>query len=257
MASSDIGTPLAWLAAIAYMLQIFLDFTAYSDMSIGLGQMFGFSTPENFNCPYLADSIGDFWRRWHISLSSWLRDYLYIPLGGNRRGRAAAACNKLIVFALCGLWHGAAWTFLLWGVWHGVLSVLETLQIIPVSRARKHRWSRALLRVYTLIAVCLGFVLFRAADLSEAMKLFGAMFAFRAGTPASAAALHGFLSAKFLGAFALSIALCFPLGRLLAGWENRAAALRPISYALTLALLILCLLAMAAQGFQPFIYAQF
>ena len=146
---------------------------------------------------------------------------------------------------------------MLWGVWHGILSAAETLNLIPVKRARQHAWSRVLLHVYTLTAVCLGFVLFRAADLGEAAKVFGAIFSFRAGTAASAAALHGFLGTKFLAAFLLGIAACFPVGRVMAGWEERCAVLRPLSYALALVLLALCLLAMASQGFQPFIYAQF
>ena len=134
----ETGAPdlrLAWLAAIAYMLQIYLDFSGYSDMAIGLGQVFGFQTPENFQYPYIAPTVGNFWRRWHISLSSWFKDYVYIPLGGNRKGAARAALNKAIVFALCGIWHGAAWTFVVWGLWHGLLSALESLFFSPYHRS--------------------------------------------------------------------------------------------------------------------------
>lgn len=252
-----ISAALAWLAALAYMLQIFLDFSAYSDMAIGLGQMFGFSTPENFLWPYTADSIGSFWRGWHISLSSWFRDYLYIPLGGSRKGKARAALNKFIVFTLCGLWHGAAWTFLLWGAWHGLLTGLETLNIIPVGRLRSRRWGRVILHIYTVLAVCVSFVLFRADGLGEAAKLLSAMFSFGPGTALSTVTLHTLLNARSLVLFVLSVALCFPLGKIFAAWEQKRAGLRPLSYVLVLALLALSLTVMASQGFQPFIYAQF
>ncbi len=119
------GTALAWLGAFAYCLQIYHDFSGYSDMAIGLGKMFGFALPENFNYPYCSGSIKEFWRRWHVSLSAWFREYLYIPLGGNRRGRVRTACNKFIVFFATGLWHGASLNFILWGLWHGAFSSLE------------------------------------------------------------------------------------------------------------------------------------
>ncbi|MCI9011206.1 MAG: MBOAT family protein, partial [Oscillibacter sp.] len=117
---------MAWLGAVAYTLQIYFDFSGYSDMAIGLGSLFGFETPENFDYPYISASITEFWRRWHLSLSFWFRDYLYIPLGGGRRGTARKCLNKAVVFLLCGLWHGASWTFVLWGAWHGLLSALES-----------------------------------------------------------------------------------------------------------------------------------
>ena len=257
MERAHISAALAWLAALAYTLQIFLDFSAYSDMAIGLGQMFGFSAPENFLWPYTASSIGGFWRRWHISLSSWFRDYLYIPLGGSRKGKTRAALNKFVVFTLCGLWHGAALTFLLWGAWHGLLSALETLHVIPVKKLQARPWGRAVLHVYTVLAVCLSFVMFRAANVDEAAKLLSAMFSFGAGTTLSTVTLHSLVNARFIAFFALSVIACFPLGKTLAAWEQRHAALRPLSYVLALALLALSLTAMASQGFQPFIYAQF
>ena len=120
----------AWAGLIAYALQIYFDFSGYSDMAIGLGKMLGFSFPENFRYPYVSLSVKEFWRRWHLSLSTWFRDYLYIPLGGSRRGRGRTLLNLLIVFALCGLWHGADWTFLLWGLWHGLFLCLERLSFM-------------------------------------------------------------------------------------------------------------------------------
>lgn len=255
--SADLSAALAWIAAAAYTLQIFFDFSAYSDMAIGLGEMFGFSAPENFDDPYIASSVGDFWRRWHISLSLWFRDYLYIPLGGNRKGKWRAALNKLIVFTLCGFWHGAAWTFLLWGVWHGLLSALEALGVIPVKRLQKTAAGRALGHVYTLLAVCLGFVLFRSGSLGEAGRMFAAMFGGGNASILSAVTLRTVLDAKTLTMSALCVLLCFPVGRRLAGLEETMPWLRPLSYVLCLCLLALSLCAMASTGFQPFIYAQF
>ena len=147
-AALDIRT--AWLAAVSYSLQLYFDFSGYSDMAVGLGQLFGVRLPENFRHPYRAGSITDFWRRWHISLSAWFRDYLYIPLGGNRRGRRRTLCNKAIVFLATGLWHGANWTFLLWGAWHGLFSILETGRVDP---SRKPRWYGHL---YALLVVAVG-----------------------------------------------------------------------------------------------------
>ena len=125
---------LAWLGAIAYCLQLYFDFSGYIDMVIGLGTCFGFATRENFNYPYTAASVGGFWRRWHMSLSAWFKDYVYIPLGGNRKGKFRAGIDKCIVFLLCGLWHGAAWTFVIWGLWHGLFSLLESMNVIPAKK---------------------------------------------------------------------------------------------------------------------------
>ena len=140
---APLSLSLGWLGALAYLMQIYFDFSGYSDMAIGLGRIFGFRTPENFLDPYTADSITDFWRRWHISLSLWFRDYLYIPLGGNRKGKVRTALNKFLVFLLCGFWHGAAWTFILWGAWHGLLSALESLRVLDTGRWKKTRLGAA------------------------------------------------------------------------------------------------------------------
>ena len=151
---------LAWLGGICYTLQIYFDFSGYSDMAIGMGRMFGFTIRENFNYPYTASSMRDFWRRWHISLSTWFREYLYIPLGGNRKGKRRTECNRMIVFLCTGIWHGANWTFVVWGVVHGLLTVLEDVGVIPVDRLEKSRAGRAVCRVYTLLAVMLLLVVF-------------------------------------------------------------------------------------------------
>jgi alginate O-acetyltransferase complex protein AlgI len=167
----QVTTSLAWLGAIAYTIQIYFDFSGYSDMAIGLGWMIGFRFKENFNRPYVSASFTEFWTRWHISLSSWLRDYLYIPLGGNRRGPRRALINLVIVFLLSGLWHGAAWTFVLWGAYHGLFVAGERL--LGERRARIPLFAQ---HVSTLTLVVVGWVLFRAASAGQAFGLIAAMF---------------------------------------------------------------------------------
>ena len=250
---SGLDFRLAWLGAFAYTIQIYFDFSGYSDMAIGLGEMFGFRTLENFEYPYMAASITDFWRRWHISLSSWFRDYLYIPLGGGHRGVPRKCVNKAVVFLLCGLWHGASWTFVLWGAWHGLLSALESA--LPMETLQKGQLGRFLGHVYTLLAVCLGFVVFRAGSVGEAITVLRAMFAGFTLTPASTLALERISPAVWcaLGAGVLG---SLPLGpwlrKRLSGnsWETA-------SFTGAAALFVLCLLAAAGSAFQPFIYAQF
>ena len=166
---------LAWIGAIAFMLQIYFDFSGYSDMAIGLGRMFGFHFLENFNYPYIARSIREFWRRWHISLSTWFRDYLYIPLGGNRHGAARTGANLLLVFLLCGLWHGASWTFLIWGVYHGIFLVLER---VPAVRRLLDRLPAPVQHAYVLLVVLVGWVFFRADTFAHALAYLQAMVDF-------------------------------------------------------------------------------
>jgi alginate O-acetyltransferase complex protein AlgI len=168
---NELTPALAWTGLVCYTLQIYFDFSGYSDMAVGLGRMFGFHIPENFNHPYVARSVTEFWRRWHISLSSWFRDYLYIPLGGNRIRPSRTALNLLIVFFLCGLWHGASWNFVVWGLFHGSLLVGERL------RRRNQKWRPAapVGHAYTLLSVMAGWVLFRTGNLGEAWHYLGTM----------------------------------------------------------------------------------
>ena len=170
-----LDTKVAWLGALGYTLQIYFDFSAYSDMAIGMGMMFGFTLPENFKRPYSAVSITDFWQRWHITLSRWFKDYLYIPLGGNRCGMARNCLNMTIVFVLCGLWHGANWTFLLWGIYHGAFLVIERISGLRYAAHNKYRLAR---RFVTLIIVMVGWVLFRSENISQTIEFLAAMFTF-------------------------------------------------------------------------------
>ena len=162
----------AWMAILLYTLHLYFDFSGYTDMALGLGKLFGFELPENFDYPYTATSITDFWRRWHISLSSWFREYVYIPLGGNRKGLFVTCRNLLLVWLLTGIWHGAGWNFLLWGLCFGILLMLEKLFLLRALE----RFPKAFRHLYTLLLVLLGFVLFSQPDLPSAGKLFSALF---------------------------------------------------------------------------------
>lgn len=177
-ANNSFGT--AWLGIICYAFQLYFDFSGYSDMAIGLGKMFGFNFLENFNLPYISKSITEFWRRWHISLSSWFRDYLYIPLGGNRRGNVYV--NLFIVFVCTGLWHGASLNFLIWGLWHGVFMIIERLLRKKTKEEKKsirESVKNGVKHVYTLLVVLIGWVFFRATDLTYAWNYLKVMFGVR------------------------------------------------------------------------------
>ena len=248
---------LAWLGGICYTLQIYFDFSGYSDMAIGMGRMFGFTIKENFLFPYTATSIRDFWRKWHISLSTWFREYLYYPLGGNRKGRVRASINRLIVFFCTGLWHGANWTFVLWGLGHGLLSSLEGSGIIPVERLQKNVFGRLLCRVYTLLAVMLLFTLFRADSVSQGFGMIAAMFRFQA-LPAASLLLAELSTpaASVVLCAALMLALSPGSARLHAFLtEERSSELFPDLCCLLL--LLLSVMSLAQSGFHPFIYFQF
>ena len=228
-------------------------------MAIGLAAMFGFTSPENFRYPYAAASVAEFWRRWHLSLSLWFRDYVYIPLGGSRRGRVRTYVNKFLVFLLSGLWHGASWTFVLWGAWHGLFAVFESALGVgrrggkPVSRPL-----RGLGHVYTLVVAALGFVLFRAGSIGEAWQVLRACFTGFSLTGEAALLLELVTPAQWL-ALAVGAAASLPIVPAAAerlGTRGRAAA-ESVCFLLAAALFCLCLPAVAAGGFESFIYAQF
>jgi alginate O-acetyltransferase complex protein AlgI len=172
LSAGELTPGLAWLGIACYTLQLYFDFSGYSDMAIGLGRMFGFHFGENFNYPYVARSVTEFWRRWHISLSTWFRDYLYIPLGGNRGSAARTYFNLVLVFFLCGLWHGASWNFILWGLFHGVLLITERLGLSRLLAGRMTLLSH----LYLMVAVMIGWVFFRATTILQSCSFIAAMF---------------------------------------------------------------------------------
>ncbi len=250
----------AWVGAIAYTGQIYFDFSGYSDMAIGLGLMFGLRLPENFRRPYSAVSITDFWRRWHMSLSRWFRDYLYIPLGGNRVPTGLTYRNLVIVFLLTGLWHGAAWTFVLWGVYHGALLIIERAS--GLARVQGFTAGR---RAATFVLVVFGWVLFRAADLGEFARVAGAMLQpdlLREplfGLDPDVAIGIGTFQLVLLGAVLASAFLpgTWVTGRVLDGLDRWPDRVRTSVRAGTLALSPYVAIAAVAGTFSPFLYFQF
>ncbi len=236
----------AWIGAAAYAVQILFDFSGYSDMAIGLGRMFGFRYPENFNEPYTAVTIRDFWRRWHISLSTWFRDYLYIPLGGSRVGRTRHAVNLLVVFLVTGLWHGAGFTFLAWGLYYGVLTAIEALAGLTPS---KRPQLRSLQRAATLLLVLAGWVVFRADTMDAALGYLSSMFSGGSGALRS-------LTPRAILALALGVLIASSCPRRAASRLSPAARER-LSLIATPALLLLCVLSLASGTYNPFIYFRF
>ncbi len=196
----------AWIGIVAYSFQIYFDFSAYSDMAIGLAKVFGFRFLENFNYPYISRSVKEFWRRWHISLSSWFRDYVYIPLGGSRKGTARTYINLLIVFFVTGLWHGASWNFIVWGLWHGLFLVVER---IGFDRVLERLW-RPVQHVYTLLVVCIGWVFFRAEDLQAALLYLRKMFFMSPETGTTVFYPDAFFSRETIVYFILAVCFCLP-----------------------------------------------
>ena len=250
----------AWIGAVAYLMQIYYDFSAYSDMAIGLGKMFGFHFKENFNHPYIADTVQNFWRRWHISLSTFFRDYVYIPLGGNRKGKYRTVLNRIIVFFLTGLWHGANWTFIAWGLFHGFFLLLE--EFIPLIK----KLPKALRHIYTLLTVTLGFVLFRADSIGEALVFIARMFS---GTDFCAASMSFTVQALtpyFIFMLLMAILCCGPFDflaervRKLEDKEiltKKETVVQNASFVLCCLLLVWCMIRLAGGSYNPFIYFRF
>ena len=256
MQKSDIGILTARVGAFAYVMQIYFDFSGYSDMAIGLGQMFGFHFLENFNYPYISGSIREFWRRWHISLSTWFRDYLYIPLGGNRKGRGRTIFNKYVVFFCTGFWHGANWTFLVWGLFHGSLEMLEEKHWIPV-----HKEWKIFNHIYTLLMVTVGFVIFRADTIRQGWDMILAMFGLGPQGSAGWVRTRAMLSPYVLCIIVCSIIGATPLLKNLVGrvknTKHGEALCEYGSMLVSLIILGLCMMALASQSYNPFIYFRF
>ncbi len=245
----------AWMGAVSYLFQIYFDFSGYSDMAIGLGHMFGFTFQENFNYPYISCSVQEFWRRWHISLSTWFKEYLYIPLGGNRKGTARTYVNRLIVFFCTGLWHGASWTFVVWGLYHGLFLLLEG--ILPVKKLPK-----VLGHIYTLLAVCVGFVIFRAETLHQGMALIGKMFTGMSFGPEEMSFCLRQVNPLLVLVTGICVIASCPVKHLsekLPG-RYREAAIRiwtPGSYVGSIILLGFSILSLSGGTYNPFIYFRF
>ena len=253
-ASNEQSVLFVWLYATAYMLHIYFDFSGYSDMAIGLGRIFGFHFPENFRYPYISGSITEFWRRWHISLGSWFRDYLYIPLGGNRAGRIKWLRNIFIVWMATGLWHGAAWNFVLWGVIFAVLLMAEKLWLLPLLER-----SKVFSHIYVLFFVIISFVIFDASSLSEAFSCIMAMFGVK-GLP-----FQTFEAVYYLKSYAVIFILAmFGATPLLSQIASSVSKIKYGKFILSIAepviltiLLAVCTAFLIDGSFNPFLYFRF
>ena len=230
------GTAAAWLGLLCYTLQIYFDFSGYSDMAIGLGQLFGFTFLENFNYPYISASITEFWRRWHISLSTWFKEYVYIPLGGNRKGLARQIFNILAVWLLTGLWHGASWNFVLWGGYYAALLILEKCWLLKAGE----KLPLVLRRMLTMVLVMLGWALFYFEDLGALGAFLGRLF-----TAVPSAGIAFYLPVTALGCLCATPAL------------KRVKLPDGVRWGLCMVLLLLCVASLARQSYNPFIYFRF
>ena len=250
-AATGITGPGAWLGAVSYMLQIYFDFSGYSDMALGLGMMFGFHFHENFDYPYISASIREFWRRWHMSLSGWFKEYLYIPLGGNRRGKFRTVVNKMIVFVCTGIWHGASFNFLFWGIYHGFFLMLE--EYIPFIGKKGGKLKSFFQHVYALLGVCVGFVFFRADTMKQGCFWIREMFT-DFGWKASAMSLTlQQLTPVYLVTLAAALVAAVPVNSMLKKYKWYEG----FTYVLSLAGFALCVLSLAGGTYNPFIYFRF
>ncbi|WP_195263752.1 MBOAT family protein [Clostridium sp. 1001275B_160808_H3] len=249
--SSGIDMITAWIGAICYTLQIYFDFSGYSDMAIGLGYFFGFKFPENFNYPYISKSITEFWRRWHISLSTWFKEYLYIPLGGNRRGNVYF--NLFVVFLVTGLWHGASWNFVIWGLWHGLFMIIERF-------IRDKEWYKKIpsyIKIpITLFIVVIGWVLFKATTLEEGLKYLSIMFGLSNFSDITFEYTY-FISRKLIVLIIIGIIASTPILKDIFNRYRDVKAFELIKTILITLLFIISIIFMVNSTYSPFIYFQF
>ena len=249
MPASSLSVLTAWLGVFSYAFQIYFDFSGYSDMAVGLGKMFGFEFKKNFDYPYISESVTEFWRRWHISLGTWFREYVYIPLGGNRVSVPKHIRNILVVWALTGLWHGAAWNFVLWGVYYGVFLLLE-----------KYIWGKYLERLpgwvgnlYTMIFVIIGWVFFSCTDLKDGLAYLGSLFGVGVAGFANATAFYYLKSSLVLLVFCIICTRPWAYK-----WYKRVAGTRPVAAAVINGLLLLLSIAfLVYDSYNPFLYFRF
>lgn len=252
---------IAWIGIIAYSVQIYFDFSGYSDMAIGLARMIGFRFLENFNMPYISQSITEFWRRWHISLSNWMKEYLYVPLGGNRGGAVSTYRNLVIVFLLSGFWHGANWTFILWGAYHGLLLIAERLFLLRITARLPKLFTVAI----TFVLVCLGWVLFRAQSVTDALHYYQYMFAFQDFfAPHPTRYMGSILDRKETFYFLIGVFFCFVpafsvlvrAGEALWGLLPRLVRV-PVSALAMACVFALAIVTLSNSHFSPFLYFEF
>lgn len=248
----------AWMGALTYTLQIYFDFSGYSDMAIGLGRMFGFEFRENFNYPYMASSIKDFWRRWHISLSSWFRDYVYIPLGGNRKGNRITIRNLCIVWILTGLWHGASWNFMLWGgIWFILILIEDAIKISNIKR----KPIRLLWRIGTFILICCNWMVFRLKSLQQVRGYLLGMFG-ENNSIGFCTVKDGFMLRNYGFMLLVAILCCFPWKIWLEKWManskmSKSVLVEIVKYVGVLALFVFSVASIARGNYSPFIYFNF
>ncbi len=250
IASQAIG--IAWLGAVSYTIQIYFDFSGYSDMAIGLGKMFGFQIPENFNYPYISRSITEFWRRWHISLSTWFRDYVYIPLGGSRNGIGHQIINLFVVWCFTGLWHGANWTFIAWGLYYFFFLVTEKMFLKSVSKIP------VLSNVITMLIVIVGWVLFRSNNIADACDYIKVMFGFGVNKQFYTYQL-GYYLYEYRGYLLLGILACIPWGSLsvFKRIKEKFRGYSMLEFVLMSIIMVWCVALLAANSYNPFIYFNF
>ncbi len=248
MLQAEEGTVVAWMGICAYSLQIYFDFSGYSDMARGLGRMFGFEFLENFNYPYISKNITEFWRRWHISLSTWFKEYVYIPLGGNRKGIARQIINILVVWSLTGLWHGASWNFVLWGMYYGFILILEKTFMLKVLK----KLPAAVGHIYSIFLVMLGWVLFFFEDVSSLGAFFVKLFTPVASTNAGNTIMIAYLPILIIGIFAST-----PILKNFFVKRKESALVRYGQIAVCVVLMLLCVASLANQSYNPFIYFRF
>ena len=250
MPAAQLTTAGAWLGALAFSFQLYFDFSGYSDMAVGLGRMLGFEFPGNFNYPYAARSITDFWRRWHISLSSWFREYLYIPLGGSRVSRGRLVFNLMVVWAATGIWHGASWNFLLWGLYYGLLLTAEKFFLTRWME----RWPGWLRHVYALFFIAVGWALFAVEDFSRLGPYLSAMFGFAGGGFTDGAFLYYLRS--YLPMLVMAAVASTPLAK--RAWDRLGERPRMVLLpVLVLAGLLVCTCYLVDATYNPFLYFRF
>lgn len=252
----NLNSPIAWLAAICYTLQIYFDFSGYSDMAIGLGRMFGFHFPENFNLPYISQSITEFWRRWHISLSTWFKEYLYIPLGGNKKGKTRTYINLFIVFLATGLWHGASFNFIAWGLYFGIFIIIEKMFLLKILDKNKIKIFNI---IYTMLIVIIGWVIFRVNGLRNSIDIIKLMFSFNFNE--TYILLPTFINLKTISILVLAILFCGPIQKTFSLLKNKDSIFKiyksKLEFIVIFIITSICIIELVSSTYNPFIYFRF